>query len=303
MSDPLPEEFPYLVVGLSLAGVAAALELASLGQTVCLVGGHIQGGWLREFFEITPTPLNSQPVSGEQFEELATTELLRAGVQIEDRFWPEKLERGESGVNLRFDTGERDLRTKALLYAPNSLQLEPPEVINAAQSYWNRSISWSVACELGCKILGGQAVVVLGCGNFALEQALLATAEAATVTLVCVEAELHDPAGLRGRAVAAGVKFRTGISVQRVLGTEEKGATGILVTAQGQEERIGFSRLFVAGERECPWEIQDGSWRDAGEWLQPMGIAAGILDWDHLALWRDGIRAARAAVSAPRHEA
>lgn len=261
-----------------------------------LLDGHIQGGWLFESFEIGSTPLNSSPVSGEQFEAIARAELARAGVPVEDRFLPSHLDVEANGVILRFET-DPEVRAEAILFAPNSQAPEPPAVIRDAERYWNRSIGWSVAAELGCKVLPGQTVVVLGEGYFALEQALLAAKEVSQVTIVCSNAELRDPAGLKERAIAAGIRIRTGVKVQRVISSEEEEAAGLLISRQGQEEVIPFGRLFDAGNRGCSWKFDHGSWLDAGDRLFPAGIANGLPDWDHAALWNDGIRAANAVVS------
>jgi len=66
------------VVGLSIAGVAAALRLAAIGQNTYLLEHHVGSGWLADTYRVFETPLNGKPVSGEDYEEIAMTQCREA---------------------------------------------------------------------------------------------------------------------------------------------------------------------------------------------------------------------------------
>jgi thioredoxin reductase len=75
----------HLIVGHSVAGIAAALEFARAGRSVALMQYILDTASLADATLIGETPLNKHPLAGTTFELVADETLSDAGVKLLDR--------------------------------------------------------------------------------------------------------------------------------------------------------------------------------------------------------------------------
>src|SRR5262245_26202249 len=77
----------YLVVGRSIAGVAAALVLAEEVTDVHLLSyGTYESGNIEDWFLIGPTPINTAPITGIEFQRRASALMKQAGVRTNEPY-------------------------------------------------------------------------------------------------------------------------------------------------------------------------------------------------------------------------
>lgn len=289
----------FLVVGESVAGVAAALEFASQGHSAHLIIAHDNMG-LEDSFRIGPTPLNATPLQGTAFADLAFERLRQAQVKtrLDDEWFG-----GWNRTSIDPVTGELVLdedaykeqhRFQSAVFASAGVERGLPREIEAPFAWRGLSYSaWSDAFYFRSK-----PVVVVGCGYRAFEQALIAAECAASVTLLCEAPDL-PPLGLLAPEVARTphltVRPRT-----RVLALQpDAGGTlaHVRVNENGQERLVDAAGVFVAYDPMVTWDIWGGT--DAAAVLRARGkltvagIAAGIPYPDHAAQFESGVRAAR----------
>jgi thioredoxin reductase len=294
----------FLVVGESVAGIAAALELAASGVSVCLISSVDNAG-LEDLFLIGPTPLNAEPMRGTNYAELAVEHLRQAHVEGWYSggwfgMWTGLAVDALTG-DLVFDDGgsEEQYRFQGVVYAPGGREIGLPEDIEIPVRW--RGLSYSAWSDAAC--FRGKPVAVIGCGHRAFEQALIAAEFAATILVLCEGVAAGD-LGLLAPAVisASHLSVWNNAQVVELRPNEEGILTSLVTRANGQKVQLDASGVFVAHDAVVDWDLWGG--RDAALDLQGCGklvfagIAAGVPYADHAALYASGIRAARECLAA-----
>lgn len=290
----------YLVVGESVAGVAAALEFAAAGHSVHIVLHHGDNTGLEDSFLIGPTPLNPTPMRGTAFADLTFEKFREIGVQsrcIDEWFgvWDEtSIDAVTNKLVLEDRFEERQLRFRAAVFAPNGSERGLPLELEAP--FQRRGVSYSAWSDIG--YYDKKPVAVVGCGYHAFEQALVAAEHAASVTVLS-ENPTIPAIGLLEQYVRESKCLQV-LTRIRLL-TLEPGENGFLaravVEAAGEARRVDASMLFVAHDPFVGWwawgsEEEALLLREQGK-LVLARIAAGVSYSNHAALFASGVRAAR----------
>jgi hypothetical protein len=116
----------YLVVGESLAGVAAALELASLGLPAHIILHRGDSSVLEDTFLIGPTPLNPEPMRGAAFSDLAFRASLPASLMPTTRASTRAVSAPPGSARRSVVDGDRAERVGGSNAAPAVLMLARP---------------------------------------------------------------------------------------------------------------------------------------------------------------------------------
>jgi len=296
----------FLVIGESVAGVAAALEIASSGFPVRIVSSYDSAG-LEDSFLIGPTALNAEPWRGTDFAVIAFDRLRDVHVKAwYSGDWFGSWDRvsfdpttGDLVLDEVFE-GERH-RLRGVVFAPGGNEPGLPEETEAPFRWRGLSYSaWSDA-----PFFRGKPVAVIGCGPRAFDQALIAAEFAASVTVLCHESAT-EPMGLLAEAVASSgyLAVRTHAQIEALRGDEAGALSGVLVCEHGREALVAASGVFVAHDPVVDWEPWGGeqqalALRERGK-RTFAGIAAGVPHSDHAALFESGVLAARECLTANR---
>jgi thioredoxin reductase (NADPH) len=284
------ESFEVAVVGFSVAGVAAALELASLGRNVTLV----EHGWdsvvLAGSVLVGPTPLGGL-VSGPGFADLAARGFDQLGVAYEVGRTVGALEEDREERQLVLTGAESVARVAAIVFAPSGSappagRWEPLVGHGVSQSAW-----------LDAARFGGATVAVAGGGPRALEEAYLAARWAKNVVVLCPTETLAGGGVLtRVAAENANVEILYRCAVSEVVTDGDGTLREIVCEENGRSRTIAARALFLAGEPVVDWSLFGGEAAARaltdGDRVVLAGVAAGIVPYDHPAQYQDGARAA-----------
>lgn len=294
----------YLVVGQSIAGIAAARALRAMGQPVYLTPHEFDTVALDDWYLIGPTDLNEFPQNGSEWEVSALSLLQKEGVTVSgrDSSWDFAIdELLVSGSQLVvYDYRRRsELRVRGLIFAPNGSQ--PTAVVRRP---YLRGVSNSAIAD--APIVRGRPVVVMGGGGYALQQTCIALDFASEVTLCCPTRwpETENPLAERLLRHAQNSKKLTILPncdwVETVASSHTLERVRVRQDARIVEIEAPLLIFAYGPVPIAEFGTQGKTLSDlpVGRFAFPAGIARSIRCMEHQALYQSGVMAAQQAVRA-----
>jgi len=294
----------YVVFGISVAGIASALELADKGYLVCLVA--LQSDLeITNFLSIASTPLNTEELTGEAFWALAVSELKRKNVALFTAISIESLSLNNSENDLFFTLrgilqGQPySLSFNAAVFAPGgSISIDLPSELNSDHL---RGFSVNFCAWSDGVVYRNAKVAVVGNNDRVVEEALHLAKYAQEVTIICeLEVPLTSKLLLDKALQEKKIHLLSETKVKRILSTPTNEITGVLVRKQNTDLFLDVTGVFFATRVQPDWSlwggIQSADLLIGQSRLFPCGIALGIYPYDFKALYNDGIRAAKACI-------
>ena len=295
----------YLVVGESVAGVAAALELAAAGCNVEIIFHTGDSTGMEDSFLIGATPLNGFPMRGTPFADLTFEKLHQAGVHTRTTsewlgLWDKSYVDATTEELVLDDTFQEERhRFQGAVFAPSGS--EPGLSRELEDPFMGRGLSYSAWSD--GSYFKNKRVAVVGCGYHAFEQALIAAEHAASVTVLSA-ATSTPPLGLLENEVLKSERLVVRMNTQVLsLQPHRDGSLGaIVVEEHGQERVLEAEGVFVAHDPVVGWwawgnQEEALAFQERGK-LVLAGIAAGVAYAEHGALFESGVRAARQLLAA-----
>lgn len=308
MSNFQKQAVDHVVVGLSVPGVAAALELASAGRSVCMIEQPDDGS-IAISLEVWPSPLNPTIMDARNWQDLAISTLSSAGVPILRIDLVEPADFDETASEIIF-TGMPvgkpyslpiALRCGSAIFAPYGSPSRVPQQLQADRLV-GKGICYDASSDRF--FYRGMSAAILGCGYFALEQAYLVAEVAEFVTLLCPEESFPEDSALAKKvSQLSNVLLQPGIYVKSVMPRDERTLHGICVQDKDGYERIlDASVLFWAGDLRVDWSmwggVEQASVLVKNQKLYLAGLAGGLPYSNQADFFADGMRAAWQCVSA-----
>jgi thioredoxin reductase len=287
-----------MVIGFSVSGIGAALELASQGVGVGIMDYQPDTYVLGEHLLVQGTPLSDRKLSGEEFQLLALRELRNVGVGLvsdsaELFLNCNRIVADARGGQFQYldDFSGRMLGSKSAVFAPGGSEPGLPATLDAWR-FIGRGLSYSAWAD--GSFYSDRAVTVLGCGYHAFEQAAMLTQWASSITVLCPEPRLH-PAFAREKHQHW--SLIPGSEIRSILTDDGESVSAILIQTPESKQTIRAAGLFVAQDPVANWSVWEEPGRaeqlaHAGR-IHLAGIVTGTDYSNHTALYEDGVRAAR----------
>lgn len=272
-----------IVIGVSVAGTAAALRLAEEGRGVALVEapGEIP---LRARTYIWNTPLSKRDRTGADFESLAERTLDRAGVRLIRDVESHTLAfGGDPQITIRRfdDSREIELAAPRMIYASDGTW--NTEAIPAATSEWaGKGVSASAWVDSTFYI--GKSAAVIGGGDFAFEQLYWAGQCLSELSWLCTDRRPLISEELLDRVELPVIpKLYAGAEVKSV-----SREAGMIRLTLGGGEAVAVHAAFFAFAPRHSIDLENA--RTKG--MVAAGSVAGIPWTHHAGAWQSGWDAA-----------
>jgi len=276
----------YLVVGESLAGFSAALQLAESRDRVALVSFHRDTDAIGDLPRIQTTALNT-PITGAAFANAMNSSLGRSGViRPTNSYITSVLPQPGSVI---VECTDQRWACKGVVYAPNGT--EPGiEITTPLHGF---GVSYSASSD--APFYAGSRVAVYGDAPRVIEHAWIAARYASEVlVLLKGSTEDGDVNLLNDLRTSSAVTFERGVTLHAL----HAGGDGILAAIDIESPRgrrsIEIAALFVA-QHVVTTNVILGEFTGG---LALAGLASGINYWNHAKLVDDGVRAARTLLTA-----
>lgn len=290
-------EVDCAVLGISLAGIGAALELRRGNLTVGLID-HSDGVSIHERLYVQPTPVSPMTLTGSEFWQLARGALERAGVPVVEQFLDDPVESDRGHITLRDRMSDEAVTARSVVFAPNGSEPGLPRFLRA-----ERLAGWGLSyCAFSdAMYFPAETVAVVGGGGRAFEQAIVAAKWASSTTILAERLASDVPPPLLRMAREAGsVRVVDGAQLLSLEEGSDKRLRRVLYRSHRSVVALPVSGLFVASELVPCWAMWDSP---VGRELLldgrvlGAGLANGVNAWDDLALFEDGVKVAREMVS------
>lgn len=287
-----------VVIGLSVAGVGAALAHVARGRSAVLVDYPQDSATLRGSLRIDRTPLTPHPVSGLEFEDRALAALRGASVQVAEPVFLSLVSATSPYLEFNYESsdspGTRTIRARSAVFAPNGSEpfFASP---HCPRDFLGRGLSadaWSDA-----SYYRKRQAAILGCGYRAVEQAAIAAGSVSTVTILCESGSLDNAAErlLGELETSERIQLRFGVQLLSMIPDAAGHLAQLLVAVDAERAVLDASVLFIAQGLVPDWSLWGGQVQAEGlieqGRLVAAGIAAGIPYFDHGALYLDGMNA------------
>jgi thioredoxin reductase len=280
-------EVDYVVVGVSLSGISAALNLVKSDIRVVLVDFDRDTDAIGDVPFFLATPLGS-PMRGADFEHAMRDVLVDTRIEYRsDCHVTNVVCDGKAVVEC---TNKR-WSSLGVVFAPNGT--EPGLPIKGARELEGFGVSYSAAAD--APFFASRRVAVYGDVPRVLEHAYVA-AQFASEVVILAKAKLEDrnPPLLAELRALPSVRIIEGARVVS-LRSSDGGLSGIEFDTVHGQQTINVSALFVAQEVQPDMTVLRGR---AAPNIVMAGLAAGVPYWRHQALVADGDRVARELVAA-----
>jgi thioredoxin reductase len=269
----------YAVLGLSLAGIAAALKLAESGTDV-RVFELVDDVPLRAWYRVG---INSHPQAGSVLEKCFLADLRNAGVTVEDGEYqlqsPFKFSEKQTHTGLRkFGGSEIEVSATEILLAPNGVVSAVP-LPEGWMNLIGRGISEAVWSD--GPYYRGKNVYVAGCSSWTVDQALLAASFQVHPVILC-------DSKLNPSEIPTGMTYleNTTITAWKVANHQLK---GVIIRSNGADEEKDCDAVFLAPNLVTPHSVRS---LDPSSGIRLAGIGVGIDPGDHRGLYASGLSAA-----------
>ncbi|MBI4748416.1 MAG: FAD-dependent oxidoreductase [Acidobacteria bacterium] len=286
-----------IILGNNLTGIAAAQKLAERGVSVG-VAELPEERSIPGLLSIDPTPLNSTEMKGFEFWYLMD----HLYQQHQISYWGGSsscwmIEYQGSRFLLKSDTSPIEYTAQTLIYCP---YLCPPfayppskEAIERLHGY---SVSWCTWSD--AYFCRGKKVVVVGSGDWALEQALIVADFASEVIIVCPQPRLN----LRRSTLVTRLRQKSNIrvlndsQVMDLITQNQYPICGIRYIQENISQELSCEFLFLATEIEDGNTLIEPSSTvspQLKELVYQAGTITGIHYAEHDLLVKDGFRVAQ----------
>ncbi|HEY0160523.1 MAG TPA: FAD-dependent oxidoreductase [Thermoanaerobaculia bacterium] len=278
------ERAGHVVIGYSLAGISAALTLATAGDRVVLLDFHRDTDAIAEVPRIHRTSLGPS-VSGIAFEGAVQNLLEREGVERHTDCFISNVHSGEGPI---VQCDDRRWSCKGVVFAPNGT--EPGIDIEGSSALQGFGLSYSAAAD--APFYSSRRVAVYGDAPRVIEHAWIAGRYASEVVVlmkgdfVATQMQLVDEL----RSTTA-VTFETHVALRSLHAGSDGLLTAIDFDGASGLRSVDVSALFVAQHAVPMTDVVRGE--AAAEAIAFAGLAAGISYWEHAELVDNGARAAR----------
>ena len=240
----MPEH--VVIIGSGPAGHTAALYTARASLHPVLfegfAAGGIPGGQLMTTTEVENYPGFPQGIQGPELMEAFRKQSLRFGT----RFFTEDVTRVDvSAQPFTVASAEREVTTRAVIIATGATakRLHLP----GEQRLWNQGISACAVCDGPLPVFRGKALVVVGGGDSAAEEATVLTKFASKVYLVHRRAELRASKIMQERVLKhPKIEILWNTVLVDVLGESAVSAVRLKDVTSHQERELACGGLFYA---------------------------------------------------------
>lgn len=273
----------YVVVGASLAGVAAALRLAVLRRTVVLIDFDRDTDTIADLSYVSGTALAPE-MTGVALEERLSEALTRANVQRQTNCHVTGIYSDGAVV---VECSDRLWTCKGVVFAPNGT--EPGIDIDGSSALQGFGVSYSAAAD--APYYASSRVAVYGDSPRVLEHALLAARYVSDV-VVLLKGGTHEADAqrlARLRSTVSTELFERSV-LRSLHATSEPRLSAVEVGTPTGSRVIEVAALFVAQHVVPIVDVVRNGRESNG--IAFAGLAAGIKYWQHASLVADGERAA-----------
>ncbi|HEY5208944.1 MAG TPA: FAD-dependent oxidoreductase [Stellaceae bacterium] len=232
-------EFDLVVAGSGLAGLSAALTGARLGLRTLILTGDVLGGQLLSINQIDGYPGFPDSVAGYDLCPMTQEQAVAAGAEIASTTL-DGLAAQDGGWRLAI--GEGEVMARGLVVATGAaLRILG---VPGEERLRGKGVSHCASCD--APLLRGKAVVVIGGGDSACQEALTLAESAATVTILHRGSALTAQAAYRDRVLQQpNIIVRFHHVAEEILG--DSGVAGVRIhdTASGQRTEIAAAGIFA----------------------------------------------------------
>jgi thioredoxin reductase (NADPH) len=230
-----------VILGSGCAGLTAAIYTARAGLKPLVIEGHEPGGQLSITTMVENFPGFPEGIQGPELIANMKKQAERFGATFELAH----LNKADVHVYpFRLQTGAAEVRAHTLIVASGAsarwLGLE------SEQALIGHGVSSCATCD--GFFFRGKEIAVVGGGDSAMEEALFLTRFASKVTLLHRREQFRASKIMLERAIAhPHIELRTNVTVEEVLGTEQKEVRGLRLRdiASGATSELSVSGLFL----------------------------------------------------------
>lgn len=226
-----------VIVGGGPAGLTAGIYAARSGLQTVVLEKAVAGGQV----SITPVVENwpgVPSIPGRQLMELISNQARRYVPVLEG----EDVVEVKVGKRLEVVTTRRRFSARAVILATGAAARRLG--VAGEDRFAGHGVSYCATCD--GYFFRGKPVVVVGCGNTALTDALYLKNLGAEVSVVCLEAGFSADAALREAVKQAGVPVFWGSLVEEVVGTSRVEGVRLKDCSSGKSRVVGVEGVFVA---------------------------------------------------------
>lgn len=233
-------DYPVIILGSGPAGLTAGIYAARADLRPLVLAGDRPLGQVALSAEIEDFPGFPEAIQG--------TELMERMRAQAERFGATVIDQDASHVSLverpfRISTWEGDYRAHALIVATGALP--EPLQISSVEEFRGRGVSDCAACD--GFFFRNRRVAVVGAGDAAIEEAMVLTQFAESVTLIVPAPDLRGSKMIENRLLGnSKVSVRWNAEVTDVLGDGTIAAVEIRDLTNGERSRLDVQGLFVA---------------------------------------------------------
>lgn len=298
----IEKSFQVIILGSNLTGLAAAKTLAERGVSVAKVE-LLNERPIRGLLSIDPTSFNQTELTGSEFSDVMDQIYHHAQVFTLLSFPNRFVERDQPGLTLKDEENTYTYSSQYLIYCPYLCPPfsypQPMQELESLMGYATSICAWSDA--IFCR---GKKVVVVGSGDWAVEQALIVSRFTNQVTIVCPQPQMN----LKRTTLAHRLNQESNIQVLEsndlvnfIRPTTERTISGITCRQGNTLRDLPCDFLFLATEAEdgkIPFNIQIVPDPPQSPFVYQAGTVTGIHYAEHDQLVNDGFRVARAILKA-----
>jgi thioredoxin reductase (NADPH) len=250
---------PIIIIGGGPAGYTAALYAARARQDPICLEGYASGGQIARSARVENFPGHIGGISGAELCDLIRQQAVECGATIvTDDVQSVDL----SAAPFQVRTADRQFTAEALIVATGASSRRLG--LASEDEYDGRGVCYCAVCD--GPFFANQAVVVVGGGDAAAEEALALSNIAESVVLVHRRREFRATASIQAAvAQAPNIRVRTPYVVDEILGAE-LGVTGVRLrdVESGAEAILPAEGVFVAIGHEPASELFT-TWLEADE--------------------------------------
>ena len=282
--------YDVIVLGMSLAGLAAALRGSESGARVAILDYIPDTGNPLEIPFVGPNALSDVRMNGAEFVRLLLADIRKRGGAVDAAIFADSV--SVQGEQVVVSFGQSSYTGAALIFAPNGS--EPGDHAPVPVRLGGFGLSYSAGSDHIS--FRGSAVAVYGNSFRAVEQAWIAARVAAATHVLLRESAIDgDPNLLAELQHRDNVSFYTSAALTGVHTTVSGRLEAINAQTSGGAVTLSVAGLFIANHLVLDKTILP---TESPEYpIVPAGLAAGINYWKHAELIDDGRRAADVVLS------
>ena len=235
----MTEEFEIVIAGAGIAGLTAAMTAARLGRKTLLLMGNVPGGLLLSINRIDGYPGFPEGVPGYDLCPMAQEQAVAAGAVLTSGELT-TITAQDSIYQLTTTDSQYLARTLTIATGANLKKLGVP----GEEKYQGKGFSHCASCD--APVLRNRAVVVVGGGDSALQEALTLAEFAANVIILQRNASLTAQAAYQQQVLAQpAIKIRYNTVVEEILGDAAVMGVRIKDITTGATSMLDVAAVFA----------------------------------------------------------